>query len=242
MKIKASVILPTFNESGNIIKLVEEIRKELSKERINNEVVIVDDDSPDKTGLLAQKYFSKNPSVRVIIRKGEKGLATAIKRGLEVAVGEVAVVMDTDFNHSPALVPKLVKKCQTYDFVVGSRFVSKGGMQNKTRELFSRIFNILIIRPILGSPVHDNLSGFFAVKTKKLHNLDLGKIFWGYGDYFIRLIYLAKKEGFTFTELPSFYKNRQYGTSKSNFLEMFYEYFLSTLNIRFEKNFNRRTN
>lgn len=242
MKIKSSIILPTFNEVGNIVKLVEEIRNKLAKERINNEIIIVDDDSPDKTGLLAQKYFSKNPSVRVIIRKGEKSLAIAIKRGLEVAVGEVAVVMDTDFNHSPDLVPELIKKCQKYDFVVGSRFVHKGGMQNKTREFFSKIFNMLLMRPILGSPVHDNLSGFFAVKTIQLNKLNFDKIFWGYGDYFIRLIYLAKKQGFTFTELPSFYKNRQYGTSKSKFLEMFYNYLVSAIQIRFDKNFTSRTN
>lgn len=237
MKIKASVILPTYNEAGNIVKLVGEIRNELSNDRINNEVVIVDDDSSDKTGLLAQKYFSKNPSIRVITRKGEKGLATAIRKGLETSVGEIAVVMDTDFNHAPSLIPKLVKKCQKYDFVVGSRFVGNGGMQNKTREILSRLFNTLLIRPILGSPVHDNLSGFFAIKTKEFYKLDFDKIFWGYGDYFIRLIYLAKINGSTFTELPSYYKNRQYGTSKSKFLQMFYDYLLSAVNIRFGKNF-----
>src|SRR3989338_11104219 len=97
--IKASIILPTYNEAGNIIKLVEEIRRQLASKRINSEIIVVDDDSPDKTGLLAQKYYSKIPSVRVIIRKKDRGLATAIRKGLEMAVGEIVVVMDTDFNH-----------------------------------------------------------------------------------------------------------------------------------------------
>ncbi len=232
MKIKASVILPTYNEAGNIVKLVEEIRHELALKRIPSEIIVVDDDSSDQTGVLAQKYFSKIPEVRVIIRKKERGLATAIKRGIEAAVGEVIVVMDTDFNHEPKLVPGLVEKCKRYDFVVGSRYVKGGGMANKTREILSYLFNILV-RIIIGSPVRDNLSGFFAIRRSELDKLPLDKIFFGYGDYFIRLIYLAKKQGNTFAELPSFYKDREYGASKSQFLKMFIDYFQSTLNVRF---------
>lgn len=232
-KIQASIILPTYNESGNIIKLVEIIRELLLGKRISNEVIVVDDDSPDKTGLLAQKYFSKIPEVRVIIRKKEKGLATAIRKGVEMAVGDIVVVMDTDFNHDPQVVPKLIDKCHRSDIVIGSRFINGGGMANKTREVFSYLFNILV-RIILGSPVHDNLSGFFAIQRKKLEQLDFDKIFWGYGDYFIRLIYLAKNKRNTFTEVPSFYKDREYGSSKSQFLNMFKDYLSATLNLRFK--------
>ena len=234
MKIKASVILPTYNEAGNIVKLVEEIRHELALKRIPSEIIVVDDDSSDQTGVLAQKYFSKIPEVRVIIRKKERGLATAIRTGIEVAVGEVIVAMDTDFNHEPKLVPGLIEKCKRYDFVIGSRYIKGGGMANKTREILSYFFNILV-RIIIGSPVRDNLSGFFAIRRSELDKLPLDKIFFGYGDYFIRLIYLAKKQGNTFTELPSFYKDREYGASKSQFLKMFLDYFQSALDIRFGK-------
>lgn len=231
-KLIASVILPTYNEAGNIVNLIESIQRELKLKRISNEVIVVDDDSPDNTGLLAQKYFSKIPNVRVTIRKKERGLATAIRKGLEMAVGEVVVVMDTDFNHDPKLVPRLVEKCKKNDFVVGSRFVKGGGMANKTREWLSYFFNILV-RLILGSPVHDNLSGFFAMKRERLEELDFDKIFWGYGDYFIRLIYLAKLKENTFTEVPSFYNEREYGSSKSQFIRMFRDYLTSTLTLRF---------
>lgn len=233
-KIKASVILPTYNESGNIVKLVEEIRKELSLNGVIGEVLIIDDNSPDKTGLLAQKYFSKNPEVRVIIRK-ERGLATAIRKGIESSVGEIIVVMDTDFNHEPSLVPRLIKKCDKYDVAVGSRFTQGGGMANKGRELLSRLFNIFLVKPVLGSPVSDNLCGFFAMRIDKLDKLDFDKIFFGYGDYFMRLIYYAKKEGYSFTELPSFYKNREYGESKSNFVSMFSTYASTAFKLRFGK-------
>lgn len=231
--IHSSIILPTYNEVGNIIKLVEALRENLAKNRITNEIIVVDDDSPDKTGVLAQKYFSKIPEVRVIIRKKDKGLAYAIRHGLEMAVGDVVVVMDTDFNHDPKIIPQLIKKCDKYDFVVGSRFIKGGGMANKKRELLSRLFNVFLIGPIIWSPVHDNLSGLFAMKRNELEKLDFSKIFWGYGDYFIRLIYLSKKQGSTFSELPSFYNERQYGQSKSKFLNMFRDYLKTALVIRF---------
>ncbi len=235
MKIKASIILPTYNEAGNIIKLVEAIKHELDLKRIPHEIIIVDDNSPDQTGLLSQKYFSKLPEVRVIIRNKEKGLATAIRTGIEAAVGEVIVAMDTDFNHEPSLVPRLIEKCDGYDFAVGSRFVRGGGMINKKREILSRLFNLFLIRPVIGSPVHDNLCGFFAIKRVELDKLPFDRIFYGYGDYFIRLIYLANKQGNTFIELPSFYKDREYGVSKSKFLDMFWDYFMTGLAIRFGK-------
>lgn len=232
---KASVILPTYDEAGNIVKLVEAIQKELAKEKISNEIIIIDDNSPDRTGILARKYFENDPTVKVFIRNKDKGLATAIRYGLEQAQGEVVVVMDTDFNHEPELVPQLVKKCKEYDFVVGSRFVEGGGMVNKNRELLSRLFNIFLVRVIIGSPVHDNLSGFFAMRRRKLLKLNFNRIFYGYGDYFIRLIYLAKRHGNTFAELPSFYRNRSYGTSKSQFIDMFLDYFVSCIKIRLVK-------
>lgn len=231
-KITASIILPTYNESGNIVKLIETLRMYLSAKRITNEIIVVDDDSPDKTGLLAQKYFSKIPNVRVIIRKKDKGLASAIRFGIEKAVGEIVVVMDTDFNHEPKLVTRLVEKCKNYDVVVGSRFIKGGGMSDKTRERLSYLFNV-IIRVILSSPVHDNLSGFFAIRREKLEKLDFDKIFYGYGDYFIRLIYLAKLQNNTFSEAPSFYRAREYGVSKSQFINMFRDYLTSTLSLRF---------
>lgn len=232
-RIKASVILPTYNEAGNIIDLVEVLRREFAKKKISNEIIIVDDDSPDKTGLLAQKYFSNIPTVRAVVRKKERGLATAIRYGIEKAVGEIIVVMDTDFNHEPQLANKLVEKCGKYDFVVGSRYIKGGGMANKTRELLSYIFN-LFIRIILNSPVHDNLSGFFAIKRESLEKLNWDKIFYGYGDYFIRLIYFSKIQGNSFSEVPVLYKDRTYGVSKSQFVQMFRDYLLSSLSLRFK--------
>lgn len=232
--IKVSVILPTYDEAGHIIQLVEDTEQGLAEKRISNEIIIVDDNSPDQTGLLAQKYFSTTANVRVIIRKDQKGLSSAIKKGIESAVGEIIVVMDTDFNHEPKLIPQLIKKCSKYDFVIGSRYIKGGGMENKVREQLSYLFNILI-RVLLFSPVHDNLSGFFAVKRVQLDKINLDRVFVGYGEYFMKLIYLAKLKGLTFAEIPCFYKNRQYGYSKSKFFSMFRDYLKTALILRLNK-------
>jgi dolichol-phosphate mannosyltransferase len=234
-KFKVSVILPTYDEAGNIVELVEEIRHHLQMKRMVGEVIVVDDNSPDKTGLLARKYFAKNPDVRVIIRRKERGLATAIRKGIEMAVGEVIVVMDTDFNHEPKLVPRLVEKCKRYDVAVGSRYIKGGGMANKKREILSKLYNKFLIKTIIGSPVNDNLCGFFAMKHEELAKLPFDQIFYGYGDYFIRLIYFAHKQGNTFTEIPSFYIDRTYGASKSKFLKMFRDYAMSAVRVRLER-------
>lgn len=232
-KIKASIILPTYNEAGFIIELIEDLRHQLKMKKVNFEIIVVDDDSQDKTGLLARKYFTKSPNVRVIIRKKERGLATAIRRGIESAVGDVIVVMDTDYNHEPRVVPRLIDKCKKYDIVIGSRFVRGGGMADKRREFLSRLYNKLLIQPLLNSPVKDNLSGFFAMKQEKLDDLEFDNIFYGYGDYFIRLIYYANINGNRFTEAPSFYVDRAYGISKSNFIDMFQGYMMSAFKLRF---------
>lgn len=232
--IKASIILPTYDEAGHIIQLVEAIKMELAGKRINNEIIVVDDDSPDQTGLLAQKYFAKTSNVRVVIRKNQKSLSTAIRYGLELAVGEIIVVMDTDFNHEPKLVPKLIEKCSKYDFVVGSRYIRGGGMENKIRERLSYWFNVLI-RILLFSPVHDNLSGFFAIRKAQLDKINLDGVFAGYGEYFMKLIYLSKLQGLTFAEIPCFYKNRQYGYSKSKFFSMFKDYLNTAFKLRLTK-------
>ncbi len=234
-KIRVSVILPTFNEAGNIIDLVEDLIHYLSQKRMSFEIIVVDDDSPDKTGILARKYFTKNHEVRVIIRKKDKGLANSIRTGIEAAVGEMVVVMDTDFNHEPRVVPRLVEKCQKYDLVIGSRFIPGGGMADKKRELLSKIYNKYLIQPILQSPVSDNLSGFFAMKYEKLSKLEFDKIFYGYGDYFIRLIYYSVAKKYKLTEVPSFYIERTYGQSKSKFLQMFQDYVYSAIKLRLNK-------
>ena len=224
---KVSVVLPTYNEAGNIIPLVEEILKVMPT-GIQSEVIIVDDDSPDNTGEIARQAFASNPAVKILSRTEDRGLANSIRYGIEHAIGDSVVVMDTDFTHNPAEIPRLLHVGEIYDMVSGSRFCVGGNMEGKAHYLASFVYN-LVLRVILRTQVQDNLGGFFIMNRKKLLSLPFDKIFFGYGDYFFRLIYLVERRGYTIIEVPAFYEIRSRGKSKSNFLKMFYKYSWSAL-------------
>ncbi|HCS79096.1 TPA: hypothetical protein DIV55_05150 [Patescibacteria group bacterium] len=227
-----TVILPTYNERGNINKLIQKILDLRTNYAIPTQVVVVDDNSLDGTAATIRRRYSNNRKLELIVRLYEKGLATAILTGIKAATTNYIAVMDTDFNHDPEVLTKMWKYRNTHQLVIGSRYVSAGGMQNRFRYWLSFLFN-LFLRGILQHGVHDNLSGFFLMKTRNLKQLGTNKIFYGFGDYFIRLIYRAKRKKYSVIEIPVFYKNRTYGISKSRFLVMLYTYTLSALRERF---------
>lgn len=208
-----SVVLPTYNESGNIGRLIAAIR-EAVKAVGDLEILVVDDDSPDGTAEIAAAAGS---GVRVIVRKQDRGLAKAIRRGIEEATGEVIVVMDTDFNHQPEMIPQMVDFLRYYDMVTGSRFTVGGGMEEHNRYRLSFLFNFFC-RLLLGTKLQDHLSGFFATRRETLVALDLEDIFGGYGDYFIRLLVEALSRGSTVLEVPVYYPARVHGESKTKFV------------------------
>ncbi len=227
-----SIILPTYNEAGNITELINEIRKYFKKSHY--EILVIDDNSPDDTSGIVREKFAKNKKVKLYIRKKDKGLSYAIRFGIEKAKGNLIVVMDTDFNHNPQDLPRFIKKVQNLDLVVGSRYIKGGGMENRMRYVLSYLYN-MIIRIILRLETHDNLSGFFIIKKKALIKFDFDQIFYGYGDYFIRLLYLAQKNKLTIAEIPVFYKKRIKGVSKSRFIPMFIQYSKTVTEILIQK-------
>lgn len=235
MTIDVSIILPTYNEKENIVDLIREILKMLQNLSGKPRIIVVDDNSPDGTADLIRKHFSGHPEVSLILRKEERGLATAIAAGLEQAQTEIVVVMDTDFNHHPKDLPRLLEKLSQADLVIGSRYISGGGMKtSRLRYLGSWVFNIFI-RVVLGSPVKDNLSGFLALKKKIIAQLKGESIFFGYGDYCIRLIHYARKAGFVIEEVPVVYEFRLGGESKTHFVKYLIDYVKATLALRFQR-------
>lgn len=230
---KISIILPTYNEKGNITPLVKEIIKIFKKNRLNFEIIVVDDNSSDGTVQSLHSNFKNSSNIKIHVRKKEKGLATAINYGIKRSTGDLIGVMDTDFNHSPSLLPQMVKLTAKYDLIIGSRYIQGGGMEDKLREFLSKFYNLLFIKLLLGSPVFDNLSGYFVIRKNKLKLLKDKNIFYGYGDYFIRLIYYAKLVKCSFKEVPCYYKKRLYGQSKSNLLIMSLTYLKTILKCRF---------
>lgn len=230
-----SVILPTYNEKESILLLVREILEILSRESPDHEVIIVDDNSPDNTFQLVKKEFIDNPHVVPLLRTTEKGLASAILHGIRHASGDTLVVMDTDFNHPPNLIPLLVKITEYFDIAVGSRYVIGGGMEtSRLRYLGSKLFN-KFIHYSLGVKTTDNLSGFFAFKKSILIGINPEAIFYGYGDYFIRFLYVMQKQKRFILEIPVIYKDRKGGLSKTNLKKELLRYSSTVLKIRFGK-------
>jgi len=199
------------------------------------EILVVDDNSPDGTSQAVNEHLPRQGSiVKCIVRTEERGLATAIKCGLRESHGDRIVVMDTDFNHSPSNLPDMVRQLDDYDLVIGSRFIKGGGMEERRRYWFSLLYNLLI-QFILFQNIRDSLSGFFAIRRAQLFTLDFDSIFYGYGEYFIRLTYLARRRGFKILEVPVFYTLRQYGFSKSNLFSMIYDYTRTAMELRFKR-------
>ena len=217
------MILPTFNEKDNIVSLVEELRSRFRAADHSYELLVVDDQSPDGTGGIVAAAFAEDPAIRVIVRRANAGLAYSIREGIERSTGSIILVMDTDFNHKPKDAVLLSQVAQYVDLVIGSRFTFGGGMSNLPRYYLSYFYNIFL-RLTLGTRLDDNLSGLFAVKRERIFELDFDKIFWGYGDYFFRLLLLSQRAGFLHIEVPIFYGERLGGESKTRFLEIFAKY------------------
>ena len=227
---KTSIILPTYNEKDNIVELIQVIFAVLEPE-FDFEVLVVDDNSPDGTAEAVRQHFGDDARIKLHVRTQERGLATAIRYGVEQAHGEIVVSMDTDFNHDPAIIPQMIKFLEYYDIVIGSRFVMAGGMEDRFRQFSSLIYNYAI-RLLFGTPVHDNLSGFFSIYRDKLLTMDLDQIYYGYGDYFIRLLMVAYNRGYKMLEIPVFYRLRLHGHSKTQFLSIFTQYTQALITLR----------
>jgi dolichol-phosphate mannosyltransferase len=228
---KTSIILPTYNEKENIVELIRAIFTTLEPDSMDFEVVVVDDNSPDGTADVVRHTFGQNCRVKLLVRTQARGLATAIRHGIEHSQGDILVFMDTDFNHDPAIIPQMIKFLEYYDIIIGSRFVMAGGMEDRFRQFSSLVYNYGI-RLLFGTPVHDNLSGFFSIYRHKLESMNLDQIYYGYGDYFIRLLMVAHKRGYRMLEIPVFYRLRMHGHSKTQFLSIFTQYTRALLALR----------
>jgi dolichol-phosphate mannosyltransferase len=230
--LRAAIILPTYNECDNIAELIQALHSYLEPAELNYEIVVVDDNSPDGTADVVRQAFGADPRVSLLVRTGERGLATAIRYGIESCNGDVVVVMDTDFNHDPKVVPQLVKLLEYYDVIIGSRFVMGGGMEDRFRYLSSFIYN-MFIRFMFRTQIQDNLSGFFAMYRSKLREMDMwDSIFYGYGDYFIRLLMVAWKRRLSMLEIPVYYRLRTRGHSKTQFFSILVQYTSAILKLR----------
>lgn len=221
-----SIILPTYNEKQNVLCLIDEINAVLKD--VIKEIIVVDDNSPD--GTYEALVLLKKENVRPILRTTNRGLANSIRCGLETAQGEILIVMDSDFNHQPKYLPFMIDSLKHYECVTASRYLYGGKMDSRIRHLLSWLFNVFT-RVMTGGYITDNLYGFFAIKRESLTQLDYNNIFWGYGDYFIRLLYYLQKQEVTILQFPAVNGKRLHGEGNSRFFKVFIQYSMEVVRL-----------
>lgn len=221
---KTLIIIPTYNEYDNMRPLLEQIFTYAPA----SDILIVDDNSPDGTGKLADEIAAQNPRVHVMHRAGKLGLGTAYIAGFKYAVEhqyDAAFEMDADFSHDPRYLPDFLRAIESADLVIGSRYVAGGGTPNWSllRRFISGGGNIFA-RVMLGIPVHDCTAGFRCYRREVLESIDLDTIeSQGYA-FQVELAYRVYKRGFKIVETPIIFKDRRVGKSKMSraiFLEGF---------------------
>jgi len=225
---QVSIILPTYNEKDNIVSLIETIHDELRN--YNHEIIVVDDNSLDGT---YQAVVGLNRHcVKAILRSEKPGLANSIRCGLENAKGSILVIMDSDFNHQPKYLPFMINALAHYECVSGSRFIYGGKMHNELRHMLSWIFNIFV-RLMTGGLITDNLYGFLAIKRKVIERCNYDDIFWGYGDYCIRLMYCLQKHKVRILQIPVVNGLRTKGEANTKFFKVFCQYFKEVIKLAY---------
>jgi len=225
-----SVILPTYNESGNIVPLVRAIQENMPQ-GVDFEILVVDDNSPDGTYPLVRDTFQGDARVVPVLRTTDRGFAKSIRAGIEQARGDQILVMDTDFTHDPVEIPRLLHVAKVYDLVSGSRFCPGGRMQDTRHYLSSLLYN-WVLRVILRTQIQDNLGGYFTVNRAALEGVPFDIVFRGYGEYYFRLLYFLQRRRRSVVELPASYLVRSAGKSKSRFFKMFFTYMWSAISLR----------
>ena len=233
--------MPTFNESGHIEDLINESANALAGWVEDFEIIVVDDDSPDKTWEIAERCADGRNKVRVIRRMSDHGLTPSIQEGIDAARFEVIGWMDCDFSHPPEKIPQLIYMLdQGYDVAVNSRYSCGGGELREGKgspiQLFLSINLNWGIRFMLHSPFSDYTSGFIAARREVL---DRVKLRGDYGEYFIDLIYRALRSGYRVCELPYMAQVRRSGESKTGSSLMQYmrrgrKYLATVVRLRWE--------
>jgi len=233
-----SIILPTYNERENIAPLIEQIYQTMGEK---TEVVVVDDDSPDGTWAVVEEMAAAHPTLTLIRRKEERGLVSALRKGISSSSADVVAWLDCDLSMPPLKIKELYGGIlQGYDMVIGSRFVDGGGVEIVTGSQDSPLAFFLssllnsFIRRVLGPGIKDYTSGFVAVRRPLLEKI---KLRGDYGEYFIELAYRAHRLGYRVLEIPYISPARKKGTSKTgthllHYLRRGSKYIWRTLNLR----------
>jgi len=210
------ISLATYNERDNLAPLVQEIRQTVPAAH----VLILDDNSPDGTGQLADQFAAADPQVHALHRPGKLGLGTAIIAGMRYALDnhyDYLVTMDADFSHHPRYLPAMLAGMKRHDVMIGSRYIRGGGTANwpLSRALISHAVNYLV-RFLMRIPAHDCSGGFRCYRTAVLVPAGYDRLLSHGYSFQQEMLYRCRRAGASIGETPIVFENRRAGASKVN--------------------------
>ena len=214
-----SIILPTLNENGHIIQLIQSIKKNFYNKKNNYEIIVVDDNSTDGTISTLKKFKEKNNKVKIFVRNNKKrNLAESLNLGISKSKYENLIWLDADFQHPPEYIKEIFKYSKKYDVVIFSRFLKKSiryfdkNIKTKEANEDQSIFFNKLCKFIFYKDITDYTSGYICIKKNKIKNIKLKGY---YGEYFLSLLIYCKKNNLSILELPFKEKLRKTGSSKT---------------------------
>jgi len=211
-----TVVLGTYNEAENITKLIPSLENIFLGEKLEGEIVVVDDNSPDGTGEIIRRFESEYNNVRLFSRPEKLGHGSAIAEGYRKAEGDIILSMDTDFSHDPADIPRFIAKLnEGFDFVQASRYVRGGSYEVNSFETWKKNvaskFGNGLARTLTGVPLHDFTTSYRAVRKVVVERV----VTEATGNsFFLEFAVKAHRNGFRITEIPIIFKDRVSGKSK----------------------------
>src|SRR5262245_15729570 len=208
--------MATYNERENLAPLIQDIRREVP----HAHVLVVDDNSPDGTGRLADELAAQDPQVHVLHRAGKLGLGTAIVAGMKYAMEhgyDYFVNMDADFSHHPRYLPALLAGMKKKDVMIGSRYIPGGGSVNwpLSRRAISKSINYLV-RFLMRLPAHDCSGGYRVYRVSKLREAGIDRLVSRGYSFQQELLFRCHRAGCKIGEVPIIFENRRAGASKVN--------------------------
>ncbi|MBS4015709.1 MAG: polyprenol monophosphomannose synthase [Candidatus Latescibacteria bacterium] len=233
---KGLVIIPTYNESENAEKIIAEVLKQSSE----LDVLIIDDNSPDKTADIVKNLMKTNPRIHLIERPAKLGLGTAYVTGFKYMLEhkyDYCFEMDADFSHNPNDLPRFIELLKDYDLIIGSRYCEGVSVINwPIKRLLLSYFACFYARKVTGCPIKDLTAGFKCYKRNTLEGINLDKLKSdGYG-FQIEIDFMIWRKGFKIKEIPIIFAERRVGVSKMS-KHIVYEAFFLVLRLRLQRIF-----
>lgn len=232
---KISLIIPTYNEEGNIEKLLRSTHEILQTHEITHELIIVDDGSRDKTRSIIEALHNEIPEIILIKRDTERGLASALIRGYRTASGTYFGSMDADLAHDPKHLPEMLQLLENReaDFVIGSRYITGARFEGKPlmNKLASRIGQF-IIKIILGISAQDT-SNNYRLFRRAIWETIKNRLHPDGNIMITEIVYLAQKNNFRIKEIPIVYIERRVGKSKLSIVKETMRFFKNIVRIKY---------